>query len=348
MATLHAIHNGIMNKIDSLNHSDIIAPVKWVGLSGLNLAAAVNGVARTTFEIFNLAWQIPVALCKELLLRPMVWLRGDSVVRPVGREIDDVYKMYPYKQIPGFEHCAETFSNIGKQFAGVFTSLGGVLVVGSEYNVEQQHKLGNCSIDSIITKKLALEIEEKAFRDDHSVDSERASKEAFRFLDQKLKSHLEEVPSVAKAKQNARGKGFEALEKKLAQKFEANIRNGLANDVIEAQYNEITKLKHEILQTAEATDISMNQLESRLMDKIKQEAQVRAGQINKLSEATVHQEEGEGIYVRNLQNRIHNQEKHIKKQDTSIGKLQNRIQAQEAIHKKAKDHANRGWFGIGQ
>src|ERR1700722_12078496 len=173
MSTIQVIHNGIMNKIDDLNHSDVLAPVKWVGLSGLNLAAAVNGVAFTAFETLNLAWQLPVALVRDTVLRAVHWLREEEPAKDADTNINvkaNKHKKDLYEKLPGFADCGNTIARIGKQLAGGVTSLGGVLVIGSKYNVNKKYEFGNCVIDRLVAERMFED-----FMKDHKMEVDRTS-----------------------------------------------------------------------------------------------------------------------------------------------------------------------------
>lgn len=140
--TLHPlkVHNASMNMVDAANQMNRNCLIKGAAKSGSNVLAAVTGVAAGIFETGKLVLSVPTTLVAV----PAVW-----TARKVTRDYFNKPKA-AYEALPGFKDLGTTAKNVGKQFAGVFLSLGGAFVVGSNYNVQKQHQFGNAKIERIV------------------------------------------------------------------------------------------------------------------------------------------------------------------------------------------------------
>jgi hypothetical protein len=131
------LHNRVMNELDRINQSELPVYKKIPAQLGLNLAAVITGIAACVFESAKFALSVPTAI--------LIKYAALGTLRLITCHKSETLNA-AYDVLPGVQDCAATAFRAVKQFVGIVPSLTGVLVFGSNWNVNEQHRLGNCSI----------------------------------------------------------------------------------------------------------------------------------------------------------------------------------------------------------
>lgn len=123
-------HNTSMKWVDQANRSKQFIAFKILEQSGANALAVITGVCATAFLSMKFVVSVSGCLIKNKL----------AVIRLITC---DNRENRPYHSLPGVKDCFLTAQKAFYQYLGIFPSILGVAVVGSNYNAKAQRKLGN-------------------------------------------------------------------------------------------------------------------------------------------------------------------------------------------------------------
>lgn len=145
MVSPSKLHNEAMNWVDQANRSQSFFLIKMAEQSAANACATLTGSYKTVCLGLKLAGQTAGLLPKLEL----------AILRFITR--DKSPNSY-YHSFPGLSDCGETAVKIYKQFLGLYASVFGVAVIGSEYNAAVQRHYGNCTqFDGEVDDKIKKE-----------------------------------------------------------------------------------------------------------------------------------------------------------------------------------------------
>ncbi len=174
-----------MNIIDGIRQSDMPMIGKIPAEMGMNLVAVVTGVASVAFESLKLALSIPTAILAKYIVM--------GSLRLITCDHFEALKK-GYDALPGFMDCLDTAGKIVNQFVGIIPSVVGTVlpVLGSAWNVKEQHRLGNCQIDRLNKNELREKLKGANERNDKLFELEQQIKDT----KQQIKTLTDKLPDV--------------------------------------------------------------------------------------------------------------------------------------------------------